>query len=129
MVLGFKEQFVEPINLCSKIHTIRRDEHNRWKQGNRIQFATGVRTKNYKCFKRGTCIRTQAIEIKWHLDVDINKHPLFEIFIDGKKIKDEVIEELAKNDGFFNDIAFLNWEAWYKKDFKGKIIHWTDKKY
>lgn len=121
MVLGFKEEFEEPINLCSKIHTIRKDEHNRWKAGNSIQFATGVRTKNYKQFAAGICVSTQTIEIKWeHYAI---------IFIDGKKLTDEEVKELAENDGFSSEAAFLCWDAWFKKDFKGKIIHWTDKKY
>jgi len=133
MVLGFKEQFKEPINLCTKIHTIRRDEHNRWKQGNSIQFATGVRTKNYNEFATGICVSTQTIEFKWH-----NHHKgmgnegwSVKVFIDGRDIttEDDIVDQLIANNGFTDRVAFFTWEAWNKKDFKGKIIHWTDKKY
>lgn len=125
MVLGFKEKFVEPINLCSKIHTIRVDKNNRWRKGLSIQFATGVRTKNYKEFAQGYCVSTQEIEFKWHT---LRGTMGAEIFIDGKNItQDEYrMVALARGDGFKDVKDFLSWEAWHKKDFKGKIIHWTD---
>lgn len=136
MVLGFKEKFVEPINLCSKIHTIRVDKNNRWRKGLSIQFATGVRTKNYKEFAQGFCVSTQEIEFRWFnatLAYFENGY-IFEdgwgviVYIDGKNItKDEYrMVALARGDGFKDVKDFLSWEAWHKKDFKGKIIHWTD---
>lgn len=66
MVIGFKPQFVEPIIFCNKIHTIREDKHNRWKPGMTMHFATGVRTKNYKCFHIDTLVSIQKIEIKYY---------------------------------------------------------------
>lgn len=132
MNLGFKEQFIPKIIDGTKKHTIRDDKPNRWGKGAIIHFATGVRTKNYNCFKRGICLSTQTIEFKWQ---NYNKALVSEgwsvkVFIDGRDVtNDDIIDELAVNDGFADRKAFFEWEAWYKKDFKGKIIHWTDLKY
>ena len=65
MVLGFKEQFVKPILSGDKIHTIRADQFDRWYAGRNIHFATGVRTKDYNCFKEGECVGVQNIRIGW----------------------------------------------------------------
>jgi len=46
MILGFKTKFTDKILNGSKIHTIRKDSKNRWKVGNTIHFANGIRTKN-----------------------------------------------------------------------------------
>ena len=37
-----------------------------------------------------------------------------------------ILRELAKNDGFESVEDFF---AYFNKDFKGKIIHWTDLQY
>lgn len=44
----------------------------------------------------------------------------------GIRLKRSQIEELAMNDGFESVDQFF---AWFNKDWKGKIIHWTDLKY
>lgn len=119
MVLGFKKQFKTPIVKGDKIHTIREDKNNRWKAGNLIHFATGVRTKEYNNFLKDTCKSVQDIEI------DYTKTFLGEptIKIDGKTLVHTEIVTLAFNDGFHSLEEFL---AWFNKDFRGKIIHWTN---
>lgn len=122
MILGFKAQFVEPIVSGTKIHSIREDKPDRWKEGNTIHFATGVRTKKYDNFKTDTCKGTQDIEINWksnYIDDTVVK-------IDGKALNLSQKQRLAWNDGFVNLFEFY---AWFSSDFKGKIIHWTDFKY
>ncbi|HMZ95354.1 MAG TPA: hypothetical protein PLD56_12610 [Chitinophagales bacterium] len=141
MNLGCKTEFSNgnPTNFESKIldgikiHTIREDKTNRWEKGTKIHFATGVRTKKYKCFKIGECVSTQKIEFKWH---NHNKGLVSEswsvqVFIDGNDVttETEIIDELVKNDGFDNRKDFFEWQGWHKKNFKGKIIHWTNKRY
>lgn len=121
MVLGFKKQFVDKILGGSKIHTIRRDQHNRWKTGNSIQFATGVRTKNYHCFKIGRCESYQIIQIVYP---GFTKFP--QVFIDGFLISDITFDQLIKNDGFDNAEDFYKW---FDKSFEGIIIHWTKLRY
>ena len=131
MIIGFKKQFVTKICVGIKIHTIREDSHGRWKDGRLIHFATGVRTKNYNCFKKGICYNVQDIKILHFNGKQYTKN----VFIDGK-IKyverehvnsgNEFIEQLAKNDGFDSVDDFFRW---FNKDFEGKIIQWTDFRY
>jgi hypothetical protein len=133
MILSFKKQFIEPILSGSKIHTIREDKNNRWKRGRSIQFADGVRTKLYNEFKSGTCISTQTIEFKWtkHNAGLVSESWGVQVFIDGRNVTNEtdIVDRLVIADGFKDRKEFFEWEAWNKKDFEGKIIHWTDIKY
>jgi len=132
MNLGFKERFKELILSGEKIHTIREDSTDRWRKGMKIHFATGIRTTNYNCFKEGECINTQKIEFKWK-SVNVGKPSEdweVTILIDNIMLNDiNTINELAKNDGFKDIKEFLEWEGWHKKNFKGKIIHFTKKMY
>lgn len=117
MVLGFKKQFVKKIKDGSKIHTIRVDKHNRWKEGSTIHFATGVRTKKYKQFIGGQCLGVQKIYIDNEQTV---------VSVDGQRLTFAGIERLAKNDGFDSVEDFFKW---FGDNFSGKIIHWTALKY
>lgn len=144
MVLSFKEYFPDgkptlfvskilfgamkdlPYQLLTppKIHTIRAGE--RWKSGDKIHMATGVRTKNYYCFNTlypelQTVLSVQKIVIQNVFD------DRFGLCVDGRFLKEKEIEELAQNDGFDNVNDFWNWFA--HQEFFGQIIHWTDKKY
>lgn len=117
MILGFKKQFVPKILDGTKIHTIREDKHNRWKAGQLINFATGVRTKDYKEFKKGKCVSVQKI----YIDSESCT-----ISVDGRWLKKDEMEKLTFNDGF------VTWEhlfMWFRDGFSGKIIHWTAYKY
>jgi len=137
MILGFKEQFKPLILSNSKIHTIREDKNDRWKPGNIIHFATGVRTKNYNQFAKGTCKSIQLIELINH-----GNHVFCKIIInDSDYIHNDCIDyennrhdihllaKVAHNDGL-NIHDFISWFVPNKNDkFKGKIIHWTDFQY
>lgn len=129
MILAFKPKFVEPILNGTKIHTIRQDKSNRWKKGKDIHFATGVRTKNYNCFKEGKVISTQRIFMTYAHNY------IIEITIGDRYIYSfQEKENIAKNDGFANWEAFFNYfypVITNSEDecFSGKIIHWTDFKY
>lgn len=116
MIIGFKERFIKPILFeKTKKHTIREDKKNRWKAGMLMHMATGVRTKNYNCFKEVTCKSIQLIEIQNN-----------SITVDNRKLTEQEIQQLIVNDGFDSTIDFWNW---FEKPFKGKIIHWTDLRY
>ncbi len=126
MILAFKPQFVKPILNGTKIHTIREDKPRRWKSGKDIHFATGVRTKNYNCFKEGKVISTQRIFITYAFN------DILEVSIDGNYFYDK--NKLALNDGFDSYWDFFEYfypiiENSEDKCFSGKIIHWTDFKY
>ena len=126
MILGFKPQFVKKILSGSKIHSIREDSNKRWKLGMKIHIASGVRTKNYNCFKECICTGIQEIEI--------NTGPYFlndcRIKVDGRILGADEKQSLAKNDGFENLVSFYLWFKQDKKDIRTlRLIHWTDFKY
>ena len=109
MVLSFKPMFKPSILLGTKKHSIRADPHGRWKADRTIHMATGVRTKNYNCFKVDRCISTQKIIIK-KMSPQYKYQALLTtfVFIDGKLLSMVNMERLAKNDGFKNVEEFLN---------------------
>lgn len=147
MILGFKKQFKQSILDGTKIHTIREDSHNRWKAGNKIHFATGVRTKHYNQFEAGICVSVQPI-----LLVNHGNHVYCKIQTgENEYIHNDCVEyehvkfykgsyaraagepyllgDLCRNDG-------LGWEDFKKwfipkhgDKFVGKIIHWIDFRY
>lgn len=142
MILPFSQKdkhgkptfFKEKIFKNEKIHTIREDNHNRWKEGNTIQMAYNCRTKKYEQFNKDwnvgrKCVSTQYIDIFVTLHQNEPGHysVTHEVVINDRFLKESEIAELAKNDGFDNIEDF---KAWFNKDLRrGKIIHWTDKKY
>lgn len=115
-----------------KKHTIRADKSNRWKAGNKIHPVINDRTKDRFQFAPVVkCVSVQEIVIKHfssHIDVEIDGIPyLLEKNSKGRiYIYTGTIEVLAKNDGFDSIHDFF---SWFKEDFTGKIIHWTDLKY
>jgi len=123
MIIGFKKQFVAPILAGTKVHTIRENKTNRWRPGTTIQFATGVRTKQYSQFKLNKCVSIQSIQIRRYE----GKALFFStIKIDGQFVAPPGWLALAVNDGFAGLDDFFEW---FNKDFDGTIIHWTNLKY
>jgi hypothetical protein len=122
-----------PININSKIHTIREDPKDRWKKGNKIDFFINVRKKDMFRFAPVlVVVSTQKFEIKYHTNT-------FLVYIDEKLFffgnRDFTINEfenyegmlkLAHNDGFETIQDFC---TYFNEDFTGKIIHWTDLRY
>lgn len=135
MILAFKPQFKDKILNGSKIHTIREDKLNRWKPGNSIHMATGVRTKNYNQFAERLCMAVEPFEIFYYpLGTQTTALVVVNDMILGKAIwvnckltySNPYLNLLATNDGFASINEFFEW---FDSDFKGKIIHWTDFKY
>lgn len=130
MVLAFKKQFVAKIQAGIKKHTIREDKKNRWKVGNKIHFATGVRTKNYNQFAEGICTLIEPFEIKYEHE---GSKTTAEVFVNNELLGRAVwrncqlisssfsVDVLSTNDGFVKTNDFFEW---FDKDFKGKLIHW-----
>jgi hypothetical protein len=104
-----------------KHHTIRHDNANLWSTPGRIIHPViNNRTKNRFQFTPEIPVKsTQHIEIKY-----INKTLC--IGIDDKELPIARWDELAMNDGFNPTITFL---MWFRKNFEGTIIHWTNLKY
>lgn len=111
-------------NIQMKLHTIRRDDFDRWKAGNDIHFIINSRSSDRFQFAPVTkCTSLQKIEISWSLGPNLKTA---RIRIDGVLMNSIQMEQLAKNDGFKSLEDFF---SWFNEDFTGKIIHWTDKKY
>ncbi|WP_456867566.1 hypothetical protein [Galbibacter sp. BG1] len=115
-----------------KIHTIRGDEKNRWGMETIIDFFINVRTKNmFRFAPKLPCTSTQEIKIRY----ETNEDDKASITIDGvlkydslftTKKEEKWLEEFVTNDGFDSIEDFF---AWFKNDFTGKIISWTELKY
>jgi len=140
--------------LQPKIHTIRVDRFNRWKAGRIIRMCYGLQSKHFERINTapfstqpmpgiGLCKSVQTIEIYdksdmpsgLHMDekclwkiniIGIDFYKAFMVCVGGRWLTTKEIEQLAVNDGFENTHDFF---TWFKDDFKGKIIHWTDFKY
>lgn len=132
------KEFIEIANKCkaikeyvvgskpAKIHTIRADPKNRWKVGNKIHFVIGNRTKNrFQFAPIINVVSIQSFKIEWKRSIDM-KNRWLKITIDGKEISGQQIVDLVQNDGFDTYTDFCNY---FKEDFEGKIIHWTNFKY
>lgn len=130
MILSFKQKlpdntptgFVEKILEDIKIHTLREDPNGRWKGGNSIQMATGVRTKYYNQFNIDRpdlqkCISVQKVGLYPDLQI---------IVIDNRGLTNDEIELFAIRDGFDSVDKF--WQ-WFTKTQQLKLIHWTKLKY
>lgn len=156
MILGFKTQFpngrptkfVQKILACfflaystefiPKIHSFRKGP--RWKQGMSIQFAIGVRTKDYFNFHGGECVDIQyatlyledcgLISIFLHEEFEIKSHE------DLRELSQEQLLLFAANDGFNSLKEMTEWffpegkeTPYSERTISGQIIHWTDFKY
>lgn len=116
--------FTYPDLLIPKIHTIRKDEKGRWREGMDINFVLYNRTKKRWEFALGTCMGVQKIRIQKCANNDSKG-----IFIDGKLLGHDILPipiEFAHNDGFDTMQQF---EEWFAEDFEGVLIHWTAKRY
>jgi hypothetical protein len=136
-----KEIFPNPFT--PKFHTFRADPHNRWKAGRKIEMV--YRGAGYKILDHfnkdipelSKCVSTQKIDITIRRTDSIPQ--VMNIRIDDKlrfviplqpniKVATPYSDymTLIRNDGFENLAKFFKW---FKKDFSGKIIHWTDLRY
>lgn len=108
-------------HLLPKLHTIRRDESERWKPGMDIHFVINSRTKDRFQFAPVVkCTSVQRIEVK-------HAFPHRYVFIDDRYISSwKELDALARNDGFESIEDFFKY---FNKDFKGRLIHWTNLRY
>ena len=145
---------VEKVKLFTpKIHTFREDKHDRWKAGMSIQMVyRGPKYSILDHFNKGIpelekCKSIQKVKIRWsnpskgNFIDDLAKimgitTRYLSVFVDGKemaefKFSDSYcgstdIKNIVSNDGFNNVFDFAKW---FKDDWEGKIIHFTDFRY
>jgi hypothetical protein len=109
--------------LNQKIHTIRRDTERKWKPGMEIQLIINQNEQDeFQFAPLLKCQSTQEI----HLDYSNTVIDGPAVFINYELLSSSVTNELAINDGFSNkeDLFF-----YFKEDFHGTLIHWTDQQY
>jgi hypothetical protein len=137
--------FIAKDKLPSKYHSVREDKNNRWKVDTKIDFFINARQKNMFRFasvlpvisiqkiefilkdntENLTCLGTSfdktctiIIDERFYGDA---------YFFNGTVISSSyTIPIFANNDGFDTSDELF---AYFNKNFKGKIIHWTNLKY
>lgn len=132
MILKFNdERFKERILGGLKIHTLRTDRTERWKKGQKIHFWLGdpkdmkVTPKPHQ-FHEANCSSVQKVEITFS---DSEQFPM-SVIVDNVYLNGAEMEELALSDGFDDLGHMAEWFMDYTpKGFKGRLIHWTKKKY
>jgi hypothetical protein len=122
----FWDAWYTPHSTTPKIHTIRRDENERWKPGMDIHFVINSRTKDRFQFAPVVkCTSVQQIEIV-HRKSETHHLSWVDIKVDGRLLSYSEAKTLLVNDGFESIGDFLNY---FNKDFKGRLIHWTNLSY
>lgn len=117
----------EDMDLKDKIHTIRKDEKNRWSKGRDIHFI--INPYNCNRIQFAPVIPVKSIQ---YIEIDIYTEKVYLLgrwLGNSKKdliLTPQQIEELAHNDGFDTVADF--WD-YFNEPFIGKIIHWTNKYY
>jgi hypothetical protein len=129
------EQFLSKIKeVKPKHHTMREDSKDRWNDNCLVHFFINIRTKLRFLFAPVLpVVSTQKVSIFW-----ATKYMVI-VEVDDKYIGNAIwdrsflgmscdlkVRELSKNDGFDTIEDFF---AYFKEDFRGKIIHWTDLRY
>lgn len=120
-----KKLTMDDINLIghknSKLFTIRKDSEDLIQPGVEIGFFDEAGNEFAPVIR---CVSIQEIKIRWYSRFGDWRGDTL-TFIDSIAVRGNVVEELARKDGFDSVEDFF---TWYNEDFTGKIIHWTDLK-
>lgn len=125
---GFKQQFVQPIVLGRKPHTVRANRTGRSRHarpGEALQLYTAMRTKQCRLIGRAVCADVLEIYLRFY------KHPKDDMVeIEGKRpVVLSALDEFAYHDGFGSWVelrAFWLKEHGALRRFEGTIIYWRD---
>lgn len=112
-----------PKNYKGKIHTMREDKIGKWNEGDQIdpmmvEGTTGL----FRFLPPIICKGIQRVKIEYFMGC--GNYP--NVFIDGQLLSNDEFEQYVINDGFDNPEQFC---LYFDKDWKGKLIHWTNFKY
>lgn len=125
-------------DVTPKLHTIRKDEKNRWRPGTKIDFFINCRQEDMFRFAPVLpVVNTQEIKIKYTKSSNNTDLIYVEVFgvnnwkclgTYNPETKDYYgnLLQLAQNDGFDTIEDFF---TYFNKDYTGKIIHWTNLRY
>lgn len=139
MLLGFKKRFKEPIQLGTKVFTLRKRRKVRPKIGETIHMYSALRTKHTELIsnkEKLISIQNVRIAIQKREFIDNLDEFRIGIYVDRRKLSRDEIEQFAQFDGF-NSVS--EWAEYWLTDEKGKLkertgalmemYHWTDLKY
>lgn len=113
--LNFSACFIEKVQSGKKRQTIRKRRKHPIKEGDRLYLYTGLRTKRARKLREEICIDVSALRIESEK----------EIFLNGKRLDQEAVKDLAVKDGFLNAAGFVKWfEYRYGLPFEGDVIRW-----
>jgi len=112
-------EFLEP-----KLHTIRRDLDNEWRQGKEIQLVVNLNTPaEFQFAPTLICQSVQRIQIDYS-NMIAEDGPA--VFIDYELLDRETLAKLAINDGFPTIADFF---LYFNEEFSGNLVHWTPIRY
>ena len=136
MLLGFKPRFKDPIQMGTKVFTMRGKRKNEPKIGETLYMYCGLRTKNCeKISDKEKLISKQKVRI-WIYAV--TNYLEVKIWVDGKQLTAAQLSEFVKYDGFVSVRDFADY--WIKSSIGKKptkkgvyrvggiltLYHWTD---
>lgn len=134
MLLGFKKQFVQPIQGGIKIFTLRKARKNQPKIGETLYMYTGLRTN--KCELISNKETLKGLQIVRLALLRFNEHTTqIVIKVDGRLLSEKEMSTFAKYDGFSGLLEFADyWITEARKTIKktnragGVYVmhHWTD---
>jgi hypothetical protein len=148
MLLGFKKRFAEPIQIGTKVHTIRSRRKIPAKIGEPLYMYTGLRTNKCELItNKEKLVSKQKVWVKitfWRNDFFHIKE--VKVCIDGRQLSWAEVLLFVQYDGFDTPFDFaIFWLKDYKKEFKPSgvqgnrafmkkawskdLYHWTDLKY
>ena len=110
---NFQPRFVGPILAGTKRHTIRAPRKHPDRPGSTLHLYTGLRQRGARLLMRVPCTDVAAIEIS--ADGTIT--------LDGRPLRDDEAQELARRDGFAGVAEMLSfWGG--RLPFAGQMIFW-----
>lgn len=125
--INFKPEFKEKIINGEKTTTIRKQRKTPFQIGKLLYIYTNSHADSHAGFKEtqtkktDPLIKTEITDIKM-IKIDTDNS----IFLDGKKIKENEVDELIKKDGFNSKLDFFSFfRRQYDIPFHGVLIYWA----
>ena len=114
MNINYRREFERALKKGIKLHTIRQKPIS---NGTMLNHIVNPYSQNRRCVLSNFCVSTQIISIEPSSRT---------IKVDGRELSKVNMERLSKNDGFASIEDFWNF---FKKTYRGIIIHWSDLRY
>lgn len=138
MLLGFRKRFVEPIELGTKVFTMRKPRKIEPKIGETLHMYTALRTKHCKRISnKEKLVSTQKVNVK--IIRRLHEEDILQIMVDGRVLHmfDFEVQDFIRFDGFKDQKDFCDY--WISESggvpwIEGaktineelNLYHWTD---